>query len=595
MWHSTLSRTGARVLLGTTMVALVMVLMSPSQALAADAYEVDNTAAQAKPLVVGATAQSRTLPEGDIDWVSIDVTVGVTYAIETGQGGPENLDTYVTLYDSDGTTKLAENDDSGWTGHSLAAWTANASKTIFAKVEGFKWDSGSDDYLLEAREAKVAMSGRITDATNGSPIADGLALVMRDDGMFDEYVAMAQCDPSGNYLVVDIPAGNYLLEFGNYDFSYWPEYYDDALDPFSAETITYNGSTPRTGLDAALDPFGAVGAVERIWDDTRFSTAVEIARTGFDPAGDRQWDGVRDVVIASGDDRAAADPLAASGLCWVYDAPLMLVSASHTPSEVKQAIREIVAANGPVTLHIVGGPVSVPDARISDITRAVGSSKVSAKRVVSKGDRYTVAAEIARLVDAEWARCFGPGESPDTVLVANGADPTKFFDALALSPIAAANGYPILLCSADSVPSATKNALASLDPERVIIGGGPKTVTAKARSQLGSAAGVTPEQWYGADRYSTATRIASNAVYEALLTDTSVGVAAKLPDALTGGSMSTRTGGVLLLTDGMELTSTTGYWLNSRRSGILECSVFGGPRSVDEMVLFEIEAILMGF
>ena len=35
---------------------------------------------------------------------------------------------------------------------------------------------------------------------------------------------------------------------------------------------------------------------------------------------------VSDVVIASGDDAAMADPLSAGGLCWAYNAPLLLVS-----------------------------------------------------------------------------------------------------------------------------------------------------------------------------------------------------------------------------------------------------------------------------
>ncbi len=88
-------------------------------------------------------------------------------------------------------------------------------------------------------------------------------------------------------------------------------------------------------------------------------------------------DGVTDVVIASGDDREAADPLAAAGLCWAYDAPMLLVQSSATPSSVKSAVKAIVNANGPVTLHVVGGTMSVPDARIADIKSYVGAGNVT--------------------------------------------------------------------------------------------------------------------------------------------------------------------------------------------------------------------------
>ena len=37
------------------------------------------------------------------------------------------------------------------------------------------------------------------------------------------------------------------------------------------------------------------------------------------------FQGIHHVIIASGRDQAAADPLAASGLAGVYDAPLLLV------------------------------------------------------------------------------------------------------------------------------------------------------------------------------------------------------------------------------------------------------------------------------
>jgi|GEM_PF-5022981 len=313
-------------------------------------------------------------------------------------------------------------------------------------------------------------------------------------------------------------------------------------------------------------------APERIYDRTRFSTAVKIAEEGF-PG----WEDVTDVVIASGDDRAAADPLAASGLCWAYEAPLLLVSATHTPGEVKTAIAQIVAENGPVTLRVVGGPVSVPDARLDDIEAHVGVGNVTFDRIRRTGSRFDLAYSIAMRM-----RSVRGAEMPSVALIANGADATKFFDALALSPISAHNGAPILLVAYDSVPTPTTAALATLAPDTRIVGGGPMTVSESVRAQLGA------ERWWGHTRYDTAIDIADNAVARGWLSREAVGVAAVIPDALTGGAFMGRKGGVLVITDGTTLTPVTGDWFTTHKTEIEECYVLGGPNSVSPGVMAAI-------
>jgi putative cell wall-binding protein len=333
---------------------------------------------------------------------------------------------------------------------------------------------------------------------------------------------------------------------------------------------------------------------ERLSSANRYSTAVAIARAGFDADGDAangtDWTGVTDIVIASGEDRAAADPLAASGLCWRYDAPLFLVSSYAVTSEVKAAVREIADQNaaaapgGRIVVHIVGGPGSVPDARYSDIAASVGASRLAPDRVISVGNRYDLAAAISRRMEES-------GGKPPVVLIANGADANKFFDALALSPIAAKKGYPILLVSATSVPAATASRISEIKADnpgfdKTVVGGGPATVSDAVKASLSA------ERWWGANRYTTAIDIADHAIASSWLSDWTVGVAAKLPDALTGGSMVGRRGGVLLVTSGTSLTPETGTWLSTHKASVSACYVFGGPASVTPTVMAQIEARL---
>jgi hypothetical protein len=267
----------------------------------------------------------------------------------------------------------------------------------------------------------------------------------------------------------------------------------------------------------------------------------------------------------------------------------MLTSSSFTPFDVQKVISEIVDANGEVTLHIVGGTVSVPWSRVNEIRAFVAAdlglsageaaAKVKYDRLTPNTDRYTLSATIAhRMQDV--AATDPDKTMVDAALVANGADATKFFDPLALSPIAAANGAPILLVTQNSVPGSTSSYLAAESPAEVIIGGGPATVS----WPTGAAVGATA-RWYGPDRYYTATAIANGATGKGWLEAKAAGVAAKIPDAVTGGAaIGNRRQGVLLVTQGEQLTSTASAWLEARSAEVTTCLVFGGPVSVDDDV-----------
>ncbi len=216
---------------------------------------------------------------------------------------------------------------------------------------------------------------------------------------------------------------------------------------------------------------------ERIWGSDRYTTAVKIAEKNF-PG----WVNIDHVIIASGEDRAAADPLAASGLSWTYGAPILLVRSDAVPSAVTSALQQISAANGGVTVHVVGGPVSVPDARLTEIVSSVPG--VTFDRLLPAGNRFELAATIATRMNAErpTGHFFWPAGK--VALIANGADSDKFFDPLALSAVSANTGFPILLVNQDSIPSQTTAALSSLGMQARIVGGGPATVSDGVLAEL---------------------------------------------------------------------------------------------------------------
>jgi len=346
------------------------------------------------------------------------------------------------------------------------------------------------------------------------------------------------------------------------------------------------------GRDGRRDLFirTAVHLPKRISGSSRAGTAVEIARESYGTTPGH-WDPTLDyVVIASGDDAAAADPISAAGLCWAYEAPLLLTSRTGLPSTTLTALKQMHADNPALKIVVVGGPVPVPNSQLTTMRSVVGSADV--ERLLSTGGRYDMAAAISARM-----RSVRGIEMRDGVLFANGADPTKFSDALALSAISRHNGMPILLVGKDFVPAATTNEIANLSAQATlhgttlirILGGGTGTVSEAVRVQLG----VNPAaRWYGSDRYKTAAAVANKAVANYFATTGYTAVAAKIPDALSGGVMAGQKGGVLLLTATDSLPTSTGDVLHEHRNGIAECYLLGGTVSITPATATKVTARL---
>ncbi len=386
---------------------------------------------------------------------------------------------------------------------------------------------------------------------------------------------------------VSSPSGYYY--FDGLSASY--EYYLRADHPrYRQNTVPTDWYGSNTKKDVTLRPL-----VQRVADDNRYSTAAAITRRAWDLNGSKNWSDSDDIIIASGEDRAAADPLAAAGLCWLYEGPLLLVNSRYVPSEAKQIVNEIRAARYPnaVTIHVVGGTTSIPQARLNELAGDTVQGPLTFDRIASSGSRYDLAAAIALRMKS---KAFSESKQfPAETLVANGADPDKFFDALALSTISAWRGSPILLVSVDSLPPATKSAIQSLNPSRVIVGGGPNTVSGDVLGKI-DALVPTVERWWGANRYATAIDIADEAAAESptpWLGYITIGTAAKIPDALTGGAYLGKYSGMLVLTKGTVVPGDTAAWLEAHDAQNQACYAFGGPNSIAESTRQKMIDILM--
>jgi putative cell wall-binding protein len=288
------------------------------------------------------------------------------------------------------------------------------------------------------------------------------------------------------------------------------------------------------------------------------------------------------VIIASGDDAAAADPLASASLSWAYDAPLLLTKKVGTPAETLAALKAMDAeAEGDLVIHVVGGPGSIPEARMAEMAAIVGDGDIER---LPYGDRYETARQIALRVH-EIAE--DTNRDPGMAFIANGSDYGKFFDALSASAVSAHTGSPILLTTTSEVPSATLTALGEIQADDVFVVGGKGSVPDSAMTKVDATARLA-----GKDRYETSVILAKFGGQYGWLSYTQVGLAAAMPDGMTGGAAMGLLGGPMLITRADSLPSVTYKFIDDNDQLIERAVIFGGSASVGGSVTQAVKQAL---
>jgi minor extracellular serine protease Vpr len=294
--------------------------------------------------------------------------------------------------------------------------------------------------------------------------------------------------------------------------------------------------------------------VNRLGGADRYGTAARVAAT-YPP-------GVEVAYVAAGED--FPDALAGAALAGTQGAPVLLVRHGGIPRDTAAELQRL----RPKSIVVLGGEGAV-------------SGRVLAQlRTYTDGPVTRIAGEnrfqTAALVAAEF------GSGVDTVFVADG---NTFPDALAGAARGGAVGSPVLLVRPDHVPAVTRAALESLQPERVVVLGGPKAVSAEVAEQLRAYGQVVRVS--GDTRYETAAAVAGyfghdlDAVY--------IATGESFPDALAGAARAGHQKVPVLLVPGTSVPAATRAELERIRPR--EVVVLGGPGVVSEDVLDEIAAM----
>jgi putative cell wall-binding protein len=299
------------------------------------------------------------------------------------------------------------------------------------------------------------------------------------------------------------------------------------------------------GLSSTFSEFqGVLLAGSRLAGSNRYGTAAAVAR-------EVAPNGARRVLVASGEDYV--DGLIAGLAAARSNAPLVLVRPNSLPSETAAAL----ASLRPREIQIVGGPTAVNLSVATTLATRTGATVTR----VGGANRYATAADLMKISFPSGAR---------TVLLVSGQ---SFADALAAGAVAANENAAMLLTSPTQLPAATRDALTTLKPERIIIVGGTSAVSAavmQAASEYGQVFRIG-----GADRYATSAILAARFASASHI----VAVTGRnFPDGIVATSLAGRRGAPILLVNGDALTSPVNVRLRAIRAQNL--FVLGGRNAV---------------
>jgi putative cell wall-binding protein len=205
-----------------------------------------------------------------------------------------------------------------------------------------------------------------------------------------------------------------------------------------------------TSVEAALAAYAPT--VSRISGADRFEVSAEVSKAVFGRPGTVGGEHPP-VYVASG--AVFPDALSGSAAAGTVGGPVLLVTKDGVPASVLAELKRLA----PSKVIVLGGRNTIADSVVITLGAVAPTSRVDG------ADRFAVSAAVS-------ASSF-PGKS-HTVYVASGA---VFPDALSGSAAAIQNSGPVLLVTANAIPAAVVTELDRLDPTRIVVLGGPNTVS----------------------------------------------------------------------------------------------------------------------
>lgn len=174
----------------------------------------------------------------------------------------------------------------------------------------------------------------------------------------------------------------------------------------------------------------------------------------------------------------------------------------------------------------------------------------------------------------------------DTVVIAKSTD---YPDALTAAPLAEQEAGPLLLTRPTHLPLATRGELTRLQPTRVIVVGGPGSVSDGVVDDIQDLVpGATIDRLHGPDRYATAAAVAAEITQDSTA-EMFLATGQGFPDALVLSALASRENAPLLLAKADSIPSATRDFLETATYDDLYAA--GGPGVLSDAVVNGAAAI----
>jgi len=328
----------------------------------------------------------------------------------------------------------------------------------------------------------------------------------------------------------------------------------ELIDPYGVRVDAYQALLDaKNGLS---QPCVEGDTACRVAGRNRYHTAAALSERSFP-------DGADLVFVATG--AGFPDALAGGPVAARVGAPLLLLSRDVIPPETAHELGRLE----PSQIVILGGE-SVVSATVAGELEGYGN----VIRLAGP-NRFATAAAISQ---------FGFPDGTDTLLIATG---TGFADALAGGPAAAYLGGVVLLTYPDSLPPETAAEVARLQPDQIIVIGGPAVITDEVVLALEALAPT--RRVFGNDRYATAAALSAE-VFPPGVAELYIAVGTNFPDALAGGAAAGLTGSPLLVVPANSVPGAVAAEVERLDPGHI--TVLGGPGAVSTAVFAALAALI---
>ena len=234
----------------------------------------------ANPMAYEDLVENATInPAGDMDYFSFAGTAGDIVTIEVTAkrlDPPSELDSYIFLYDTDGVTEIAQNDDYYGQDSYILNCELPSTGTFYIKVEdwanvaGYGPDGGENHYynlfLTNVEVPTYNVSGTVTRQDNGDPIGSTNVQLINGDYPYGEIVRIPT-DTDGNYEISGTPAGSYYVRANGWaevepdvwEQIYIPEYYYESPNREGATLVDVADDVP--GINFTLEEGGYISGI----------------------------------------------------------------------------------------------------------------------------------------------------------------------------------------------------------------------------------------------------------------------------------------------------------------------------------------------